>query len=177
MKRKAFILSMLLVPLFLYSQSVLGIKFGSNYNSVKQALEDRYGKYSVYEDNGNLRVYDLAVGDYKFDSGKFEFQRNGGNTYFYFAIFSEHYSLSNKKEAIRNRDFLFSLISDKYEYTESFVNDDGFKCYKFGKNPLDNSRVLGLITLAKGVGNDGISRYYLELSYGPIYYISKSSDF
>ncbi len=177
MKRYLVICILSLLPVISYSQSVLGIKFGSSYNVVKTALEERYGRYSVHETNGTLKVYDITMGDFHFDSGTFEFQRNEGGSYFYFVEFDARYSLSNKSVAISNRDYLFSIISDKYDYVESYVNDDGFKCYKFGINPLDEDRALGLITLIKGMGRDGISRYYLDLMYGPIYYVDRSADF
>ena len=177
MKRYLVICILSLLPVISYSQSVLGIKFGSSYDVVKAALEERFGRYSVYETNGTLKVYNINVGEFPFDSGTFEFQIDDGRTYFYFAEFDERYPLSNKSVAISNRDYMFSIISDKYDYVESYVNKDGFKCYKFGDNPLDKNKVLGMIILTKGVGNDGISRYYLYLQYGPIYYVDRTTDF
>lgn len=76
-----------------------------------------------------------------------------------------------------NRDYLYSIIKNKYTYLEEYVNDQGFKCYKFGINPLDDSRVLGLITLERAESKGGDIRLYLTLHYLPIYYIDKSSDF
>jgi hypothetical protein len=176
----------LIVMLFLFcssttnAQSVLGIAFGSSYETVKSALVQRYGAGSVEDDNGVLKIYqNVNVGDYAFDYAHFDFQRQGSKSYFYFAHFEAHFPLGSSKEAIANRDYLFNLLKGKYmsDYVDSYINDQGYKCYKFGTNPRNNDMPLGYITLSKSVGNDRKERLYLDLEYGPIYYIDKSADF
>lgn len=159
------------------AQSVMGIKFGSSIETVKQQLEQRLGKYSVSKNNGTLSINDFTMGDFHFDFGDFYFQYYGDNSYFN-EVFFQCYSNKNDVEKMKsNRDYLYSIIKNKYTYLEEYVNDQGFKCYKFGINPLDESRVLGLITLERAESKGGDIRLYLTLHYLPIYYIDKSSDF
>lgn len=162
-----------------HAQSVLGIPFKSSYEKTKSSLEKRFGKYHVSEDNGKLAVYGLMLGDFPFKTGDFMFQYQGDFTYFNAATFSNWYELNQLDIAKSDRDFLYSLLKDKYadEFLEEYTNEQGFKCYKFGLNPVDDSKVLGLITLHRGAGKDGEERYYLMLDYLPIHYLDKASDF
>lgn len=168
-----------IIPLFSYGQSVMGIPFGSSYEETRATLEKRFGKYSVHEDNGDLRIIDFSMGDFKFNFGTFMFQFAGDKTYLNAASFSTLYDKSSADIAKNNRDYLYSLLKDKYadEYLEEFTNEQGFKCYKFGLNPKDPDKVLGLITLERGKGKEGKERLYLNLDYLPIHYLDKSSDF
>lgn len=161
------------------AQSVLGIPFGSDYTTTKELLAQRFGKYSVHEDNGTLMLYDFRMGDFSFSIGRFIFQYNGSKSYLNSAEFQTHYDASSTSAAKQSRDYLFSLIKPKYEddYIEEYINDDGFKCYRFGINPMDDNRALGVVALERGKGRDGKERLYLHLIYFPIEYISASSDF
>lgn len=158
---------------------VCGIEFGSSYDHVKKKLEDRYGLYNVIENKGNLSIIDANVGEFKFNFLNFEFQREGNRSYFYYSCFSKYFQIKDFATAITIRDLLWNDIKRKYEdiYIEEYENSNGYRCYKFGINPLDSNRVLGLVTLEKAFGNDGEERIYLNLTYGPIYYIDQSSDF
>ncbi len=178
MYRLLSVLLLFIMP-YSYSQQVLGIKFGTSYEEVKSMLEDRYGRYNVLEDKGNLWVSEALVGDFHFDYLEFEFQRRGNSSYFYYSRFSMLFAVDEQESACETRDLLWNDIKRKYEsiYTEEYANDNGFKCYKFGIDPLDESKVLGVLSLNKGVGGDGKKRLYLYLTYGPIYYIDKTSDF
>ena len=161
------------------AQSVLGIKFGSSYDDVKEMLERRFGLYSVREKNGNLSMYDCQIGDVKFQFAEFYFQYAGNRSYFNSASFSIPFELSMSKKAQSHRDYLYSFLKSKYENDnlEEYVNEDGYKCYKFGINPIDSSKVLGLITLMKGESKDGKMRLFLDLDYLPIYFVDKAADF
>lgn len=178
MKKLVFI-CLLLVSVMANAQSVMGIRFGSSIETVKQQLEQRLGEYSVIEDNGTLRISDFTMGDFYFHFGIFRFQYDGSKSFMSeadFAIFSE---INDVEYMESNRDYLYSLIKEKYkgDYLEEFTNEQGFKCYKFGTNPLDNSKVLGKISLFQAESRKGTEQLYLRLHYGPIYYIDKSSDF
>lgn len=144
------------------AQSVMGIKFGSSIEEVKQQLQQRLGEYSVSKNNGKLSINDFKMGDFHFDFGDFYFQYNGDNSYFNEAIF-QCYSNENDVEGMKaQRDYLYSLIKEKYEdmYLEEFTNEQGFKCYKFGINPLDNSKVLGVIRLERCESKAGDKKLY-----------------
>ena len=160
------------------SPTVLGIEFGSDKSSVMSKLRDRFGYSNVSEENGNVEVENPSLGGFKFKYATFEFQYDKGKTYLSYAAFQTHYTLGQDNDAKSERDYLLSLMRPKYEDSiESYTNEDGFKCYRFGTNPKDYSKSLGLIRLQKGLGKDGVKRLYLHLSYGPINYIDPSSDF
>lgn len=179
MKRLFVLVTVVFSLIACQAQSVLGIKFGSSYSDVKEQLENRFGLYKTYDDGGSLCMYNIYMGDIEFNSAKFYFQYSGNKSWFNAAEFQKHYPASEVSAAKNTRDYLFTLIKDKYEdeYLEEFTNEQGFKCYKFGSNPYDESNVLGIIQLKRGKGKDGISRLYLFLNYLPISYVSKSSDF
>lgn len=177
--RKAILLMCVLVtfPLVGLAQSVLGIELGSSYRQTKKALEDRYGVGSVSELEGGLYVFDLQMGDYYFNLASFEFQRDANGTYFNHAKFERRFSVNDVKTAKTERDYLFGLIEEKYKDDNgSYINDQGFKCYWFGKNPKSIG-ALGVVHLEKGKSRGGQTYLFLTLEYGPIYYLPKSSDF
>lgn len=161
------------------AQSVLGIRFGLSYSVVKRSLEDRFGEFSVHENKGVLKIYDVEVGGFHFKYAEFDFQRNSGLSYFNYASFQTFYSATDIQTARDERDYLYSLLKDKYknDYVEEYINKQGYKCYRFGTDPVDKNKALGRITLEKSKGKDGKTRLYLLLTYGPIYYLDKSSDF
>ena len=148
-------------------------------DSVKESLERRYGKYSVFDDNGNLKIYDCTIGDYYFKYADFGFQYGYNGAKFNSARFSHPFDVGQAKIAKTVRDNLFKTLRAKYEkeYIEEFVNEDGFKCYKFGLNPVEPDLVLGIISLYKGESKGGKVYLYLDLEYLPIHYYHKSSDF
>jgi hypothetical protein len=164
----------------LCAQSVMGIDFGSSYETVKSKLQERVGEFHFIESSGKLECLSgIALGGFDFDYADFEFQYGNGSSYFNYAYFEKRYTLDAVRIAIKDRDFLFSLLKDKYvsEFVDNYTNEDGYKCYRFGLNPKDKESVLGQIILEKAEGKDGKKRLYLCLRYGPIYYIDKASDF
>lgn len=160
------------------AQSVIGIPFGSTYATVQNMLENRVGKYSVYEYNGSLHTGEISVGDYTFELSSFEFQQRNELKYFNYAMFQESFRPNDVDIAKHQRDYLFSLLSDKYgDDTDSYINDQGFKCYEFGTNPKDPNKWLGYITLYRGETKGGKRKLFLILEYGPIHYFDSSEEF
>lgn len=166
-----------LMPAF--GQSVLGIPFGTSYDETRDALRQRFGRFSVDENQGNLEISDVQIGGFRFKFGELMFQYSGSRSYLSSATFQTHFGLQETELAKRERDYLYSLVSPKYEsnHLEEFISDEGFKCYKFGINPKDPNKVLGCISLQKLKGKDGIKRLYLILEYFPIEFVPFSSDF
>lgn len=82
--KKFFILFFAILSQFtaIAQDSVLGIKFGTDKNEVKNTLENRFGEYSVHELNGNLTVYNCMFAGIEFKSMDFEFAWNNGISYF-----------------------------------------------------------------------------------------------
>ena len=179
MKKIVIFFALLIASINANSQSVLGIPFGSKYSVVKKNLEERFGSYHLYEDEGKLIVLPISVGGFDFNGGEFYFQRANGTSYFNSARFDKFFDGNDVKLAERSRDYLYSLLKDKYsnDYLEEYENDDGFKCYKFGTNPKNTDNVLGFIRLLRYQKDNGKTGFCLTLEYGPIYYVDKASDF
>ena len=169
MRRLIYSIFAVIVPLICYSQSVLSIPFGETYSNVKQKLQQRFPNALISEKNGRLAIYNIPIGNFEFRYGEFIFIWIDNNWIFNAAEFQAYYDLSDISVAKKDRDYLFEMIKTKYGNTvEESTNSEGFKRYGFGLNPYDDSRFLGGINLTKSEGNDGISRYYLYLSYFPI---------
>lgn len=177
--KKVIILFVMLVNCAIsFAQSVLGIPFGSTYNNVKTKLQERVGAYSVYEENGSLSTGEINVGDFPFDYSEYKFQYDGKISYFSYAYFEKHYKVTDVTMAKDDRDFLLIFLKKKYkDDIVDFINDQGFKCYRFGSSTVEPDRWLGTLILKKGTGKDGKMRLYIELYYGPLHYIDSSSDF
>lgn len=176
MKRMFFVLYLLCLPLYSGAQSILGIPFGSSYQTTKECLESRFGSFKVREDGGKLIVLNPIIGDHEFKAADFFFQRQGQATWLSEVFIQTWFDASDVSTAKYLRDELANVLREKYNVNE-YTNDTGFKCYGFGVNPKDDNKYLGTLGLMKSKGNDGKQRLYLTLSYGPIYYINKSSDF
>lgn len=160
------------------AQSVLGIPFGSSYDETFSRLVNRYGYSTVHNDSGTIELDNFLMGGFEFHIGTLSFQFDQNRSYLNAASFQRWYELSDVARAKSDRDFLYSLLKDKYDGdAKEFTNEDGFKCYKFGTDPKDPSKWFGVIYLCKGKGKDSKERYYLFLDYGPIYYLDKGSDF
>ena len=112
------------------------------------------------------------MGYFRFAYGEFEFQYKGSMSFLSSATFGQKYD--KIEVAKRQRDYLYSLLKDKYadDYLGEYTNAQGFKCYQFGINPNNAEHVLGEITLHRS--DNG---FFLFLTYGPIHYIYRSSDF
>lgn len=171
--------SIAIVPYTIENPKVCGIEFGRSYDYVKNRLLERYGNDLVDEYKGSIFVDGGNVGNYYFDILMFNFQTDGNNTYFYYSRFIKYFSVDDLSSACSVKDMLWDDVKNKYENicVEEFTNKSGFKCYRFGINPLDKNNALGLVTLDKEKDTYDNDRICLELSYGPIYYIDKSSDF
>ena len=66
MRKVLFILLLGAVVCGTDAQSVLGIPFGSSYDSVKNKLESRFGSTNVMEDGGKIIVLTPVIGNYEF---------------------------------------------------------------------------------------------------------------
>jgi len=179
MKKILFMISLVVLSLEMYAQdSVLGLNFGNSYSSVKTSLEDRYGKYSVYEDKGTLRIFDISVGDYVFNMGEFDFQYSGSNSYFYYAEFQKNFSVNESSAAKNFREELRYTLSKKYNFCYQWQNEQGYKCYSLSTVSSDvvKSPDVTLLT-SKSKSKGGKYYIYVTLYYGPHYFVDETSDF
>lgn len=162
-----------------HAQAVLGINFGVSHEVVKTSLEKRYGIASVLEENGALKVYDISVGDYKFDMGFFDFQYQGSKSYFYYAEFQMNFETGEGEKAKRIRDGIKEVMETKYPKVIEKINEQGYKYYLFGTNPFSEAitHYEILLETKKEKSVSGKEYLYVVLSYGPYHYIDEASDF
>ena len=187
MKKFLLIAALLISALTANAQSVLGINFGSSYETVKEKLEQRFGRYSTKDDGGDIIMTHIKMGGIDFNYAEFNFQYspNSSTSWFNGASFQKFYSLNDVEAAKRDRDYLIAILKEKYhgkyDGFSEYTNDQGFKCGRFGNDPTFNapgvSRILGYICIENSKGKDCITRLYLMLNYGPLEYIDRTSDF
>lgn len=176
MKRDILILFALCLSLYSGAQSILGIPFGSSYQTTKECLENRFGGYKVVEDGGKIEVMEPVIGGHEFKTATFYFQRQGSATWLNEVLIQTWFDITETQSAKYMRDKIAEVLSEKYD-VKDYINDQGFKVYVFGVNPKNTDDALGSLYIIKSKGNDGKTRLYLVLYYGPIYYINRSSDF
>lgn len=174
-----FLILCICSPICTWAQgSVLGIKFGNSYDYVKQLLKARYGEFGVSENKGGLQVYDISVGDFTFNSGQFDFQYNGSESYFYYAEFQKNFKPSESEQAKTFRESLRFVLSRKYLAGYIWTNNQGYRCYNFaepGDDPKDAPACSLVVEKSKSKGGDTF--IYVTLYYGPHYFINETSDF
>lgn len=154
----------------------MGIPLGTTYNEVKEMLETRYGEYHVFEDVGNLHLYNILVGGFSFYTVDFNFQRLGYKMVLNEIVMQQLFNTNEFSKAKAMRESIAEVLREKYNI-QDIIGKDGIKFYAFGRNPKDKEKNLGFLFITKGKGNDGKTRYYLMLNYGPINYADRSADF
>lgn len=158
-----FLLISLTINAQTYCPSICGIKTGTEKNTAKKILIERFGISSVHEDGGNLELRRCSVGGLEYEFLIFYFAWVNGKFLFNDATFYTPFELSEQKEAIKFRELIMSAYSEKYKIFES-KNENGFKEYLFG----NGNDFYGVISLRRGKGRDGKTRLYVEVSYcGP----------
>lgn len=158
--------------------SVAGVTFGSRYSACKTILDQRFngGKDSYQTSPNKLTYYDVLFADEQFDYVNFEFQAEGNATYLYFISFFRSFNLSSVEYAKQQRDRLYTVFSEKYDFRWSGTGEDGFKYYIFGYSP--NNREDGFINIKtfKGETKGGKMKYWTTLNYGPVNFVNPSDE-
>lgn len=158
--------------------SVAGVTFGSRYSACKTILDKRFngGKDSYQYSTNKLTYYDVSFAGEQFDYVEFEFQVEGNATYLYFISFFSRFNLNSAEYAKRQRDRLYTVFLEKYDFRWSGTNKDGFKYYIFGYSP--NNREDGFINIKtfKGETKGGEMKYWTTLSYGPVNFVNPSDE-
>lgn len=143
--------------------SVCGVRMGTPKATALSILRERFGYAAVSEEGGNIEVANGMIGNIHHDYMTFYFTWTGDESVFNGACLSTPFEISQKKDAIKQREFIKSIYERKYEIKET-TNQDGFKTYMFG----DSEYLYGAITIDKGRGVDGKIRYYTQVYYfGP----------
>lgn len=158
--------------------SVAGVMFGSRYSTCKTILDQRFngGKDSYQNSTNKLTYYDVSFAGEQFDYVDFDFQVEGSATYLYSIFFASRFNLNSVENAKRQRDRLYTVFSEKYDFRWSGTDKDGFKYYIFGHSP--NNRENGFINIktSKGETKGGEMKYWTTLSYGPVNFVNPSDE-
>lgn len=157
---------------------VVGVRFGDNYTSCKRVLDQRFngGKDSYQNSTNKLTYYDVSFAGEQFDYVDFDFQVEGSATYLYSIFFASRFNLNSAEYAKRQRDRLYTVFLEKYDFRWSGTDKDGFKYYIFGHSP--NNRENGFINIrtSKGETKGGEMKYWTTLSYGPVNFVNLSDE-
>ena len=176
MRRCICIIAFIIPTIACFSQTILGIKIGESYTNAKKVLEERYS-YKLNEDGGNLVLRDFDMGTFNFKYGTLLFQWSNSESKFYAAVFQYWDSVRDVESMKSLREILRSKIESKYDIYE-YKNKQGFICYDFLGETINNVTIRGSIDLNRDKGKDGVERLYLVLSYYPIAdFIKEDSDF
>lgn len=158
--------------------SVSGVTFGSRYSACKTILDKRFngGKDSYQTSPNKLTYNDVSFAGEQFDYVDFEFQVEGNATYLYYISFYSRFDLNSAEYAKRQRDRLYTVFSEKYDFRWSGTDEDGFKYYIFGHSP--NNREDGFINIgtSKSETKGGKMKYWTILSYGPVNFVNPSDE-
>ena len=158
--------------------SVAGVTFGSRYSACKTILDKRFngGKDSYQTSPNKLTYNDVSFAGEQFDYVDFEFQVEGNATYLYYISFYSRFDLNSAEYAKRQRDRLYTVFSEKYDFRWSGTDEDGFKYYIFGHSP--NNREDGFINIgtSKSETKGGKMKYWTILSYGPVNFVNPSDE-
>lgn len=158
--------------------TVVGVRFGDNYTSCKRVLDQRFngGKDSYQNSTNKLTYYDVSFAGEQFDYVDFDFQVEGSATYLYSIFFASRFNLNSAEYAKRQRDRLYTIFLEKYDFRWSGTDKDGFKYYIFGHSP--NNREDGFINIrtSKGETKGGEMKYWTTLSYGPVNFVNLSDE-
>lgn len=158
--------------------TVVGVRFGDNYTSCKRVLDQRFngGKDSYQNSTNKLTYYDVSFAGEQFDYVDFDFQVEGSATYLYSIFFASRFNLNSAEYAKRQRDRLYTVFLEKYDFRWSGTDKDGFKYYIFGHSP--NNRENGFINIrtSKGETKGGEMKYWTTLSYGPVNFVNLSDE-
>lgn len=176
MRKCICIIAFIISTIACFSQTILGIKIGESYTNAKNILEERYS-YKLHEDSGNLILYDFDMGEFNFKYGTLYFQWSNNEAKFYAAEFQYWDSVRDVESMKSSRENLRCKIESKYDIYE-YKNEQGFICYEFLGETINDVTIRGSIDLHRYKGKDGVERLYLILSYSPIAdFIKEDSDF
>lgn len=119
-----------------YTTSICGVDFGTDFETAKTILENKFGMESAYAENYELRFRNKTYAGVFFDELIFGFQSDSNNTYFNKCVLCVE--AKNAEDTKKKRDYLHKVLSDKY-FMVARIDDNKFKFYNGGTSPLSNS--------------------------------------
>lgn len=139
--------------------------FGTDFTTAKTFLTNKFGIESDNTENHELMFKDKTYAGVFFNYLIFGFQSDGKRTYFNKCVLC--IDAKNAEDAKRKRDFLKSVLSEKY-FMVSRIDDNKFKYYLGGSAPLDSENWGFYID----VYHEG-SHWAARLFYGPYNYVKE----
>lgn len=109
---------------------VAGCYKWQTYASCKSVLDDRFnGGANSYQSNANkICYYDVRFGGVEYDVAEFGFSQGHLETVEFYSNFPS----GDVKGAKSYREYVLYKVADAGGYAiDEYLNDDGFKCYKF----------------------------------------------
>ena len=148
-----------------YVTRICGVDFGADFETAKTILENKFGTESAYAENYQLTFKDKSYAGVFFDELIFGFQSDGKRTYFNKCVLC--IAAKNAEDAKRKRDYLHSVLSDKY-FMVARIDDNKFKFYNGGSSPICDGE-WGFFIDVFHEGN----LWYARLFYGPYDYVKE----
>lgn len=169
------ILCLLLFPNTVLSQTILGVKLGSTYDSVKKTLVQKYGRVRVIDDRDEdydkfISIRNVTFGGVKFDKVGFYFLYANSRSYCRFIRFQQHYGSNMIDCAYTDADKLYDFVDRVYGETAHIPPEDvSYTVYyrvSFGTNPYNTEYSLGTIRIIDYGSTEYKKIYHLLLDFG-----------
>lgn len=176
MKRLFFLFFTILSFATSAAQKVAGVQFGHSYQECKRYLDQRFngGKESYQLEPNRIAYYEITFAGEHFHSASFYFQNDGINTYLYLINFSVSYDIGQDgfNSVIDKSKRLSELFSKKYKLTVDGINEEGWPYFFF---KYHNNNFVSILT-SKGKNKKGEEKFWIDLNYGPIYFIDLQDE-
>lgn len=152
----------LILQLHAQQATIMGIPFGSSFEEVRDNLDQRFKRESNNSrDISTLLYHNVRIGEFIFEALQLWFHIGSTGSTLHSADL--HMTFEDKNEAIKMRERLKKLYSQKYSCIIPMKNGDHFIAYKFGYN---NEALIGIITISRTELPSGI-KYSLDVMYIP----------
>lgn len=148
-----------------YTASICGVDFGTDFETAKTILENKFGRESAYAENYELRFRNKAYAGVFFNDLIFGFQSDSNDTYFNKCVLC--IEAKDAEDAKKKRDYLHKVLRDKY-FIVARIDDNKFKFYNGGTSPL-NDEDWGFFIDVYHEGKYWCARLF----YGPFNYVKE----
>lgn len=152
----------LILQLHAQQATIMGIPFGSSFEEVRDNLDQRFKREAnSSHDISTVLYHNVVIGEFMFESLQLWFHVSSTGSRLHSADL--HMIFEDKNEAIKMRERLKKLYSQKYSCIIPMKNGDHFIAYKFGYN---NEVSIGIITISRMELPGGV-KYFLNVVYMP----------
>lgn len=153
-------------------KEVCGVPFGSSYERAKKILKNKYGEPDYIDTDENKIVYNYkSYGGIHFTYMAFIFQRDNYNSYMSQCVMG--IDCKTIQEAKNNRDYILSIVKEKYRTWKYGIDEDGFKYYKGGNSPSGEFGEGFTIDVVKYNDPSYPYKYFARIVYGPYNYVKE----